>query len=121
MITREEILMGRDVAHPLTVEQEINLHELLWRVNMLRRDYGKPMTVTSGYRPAAINKSVGGATKSAHLTCQAVDFADTNGELKHWLTVERLEKYGLYMEHPDATVDWCHLQSRPTKNRIFRP
>jgi uncharacterized protein YcbK (DUF882 family) len=122
-ISRKEILMGREVAHPLDAKQEANLTALLKAVNVLRKAYGKPMHVTSGYRPAAINAKVGGAKRSAHLTCEAVDFADSEGKLKDWCmaNLDLLIKAGLYMEHPDATPGWCHVQTRPTKNRVFKP
>jgi zinc D-Ala-D-Ala carboxypeptidase len=35
---------------------------------------GLPITVTSGYRSAAVNRAVGGVPRSAHLTGGAVDF-----------------------------------------------
>ena len=35
---------------------------------------GKPITVLSGYRAPAVNKAVGGAKNSAHMTGHAVDF-----------------------------------------------
>jgi hypothetical protein len=35
---------------------------------------GKPIRVNSGYRSPALNKAVGGAAGSAHLTGHAVDF-----------------------------------------------
>lgn len=51
------------------------LAEFLERV---RSQFGdKPLTITSGYRPAAINSSVGGSKNSEHLYkpgCGAVDF-----------------------------------------------
>ena len=44
----------------------------------IRTEFGnRPITITSGYRPAAINSSVGGARNSEHLFkygCGAVDF-----------------------------------------------
>lgn len=113
--------MGREVEFPLTIEQEANLSELLIALNKLRKLYGKPMYVSSGYRPGRFNKAAGGAQKSQHLTCEAVDFKDADGAIKAFCTVQILEQCGLYMEHPDATPTWCHLQTRPTKNRIFRP
>ena len=39
----------------------------------LRRKYGMPMQITSGYRSAETNKSVGGSDNSAHLYGKAVD------------------------------------------------
>ena len=79
MITREEVLMGRDRTHPLSPDLEANLANLLICLNKFRKEYGKPMRVSSGYRPAAINSKVGGAKKSAHMTCEACDFVDTDG------------------------------------------
>ncbi|MFN3513931.1 MAG: D-Ala-D-Ala carboxypeptidase family metallohydrolase [Phenylobacterium sp.] len=35
---------------------------------------GHPILVSSGYRSPAVNRAVGGAVRSAHLTGQAVDF-----------------------------------------------
>jgi hypothetical protein len=55
MISRDEILMGRDKQAPLTGPMEVNLEKLLKAVNKFRAVWGKPMKVTSGYRPAAIS------------------------------------------------------------------
>lgn len=128
-ITRDEVLMGRDRDYPLTPELETNLIKLLEAVNKLRIDWGKPLVVNSGYRPGHYNKSAKGATRSAHTTCEAVDFRDDNqGTFAKWClnNLNLLEKYGLYMESPTATQEppsrfWVHLQIRPTKNRVFLP
>lgn len=121
MISRKEVLMGRDTEYPLEAEVEKNLEKLLKAVNLLRELYAKPMNVSSGYRPGKYNTAAGGAKNSSHLTCEAVDFKDADGLIKKFCTVEVLEKCGLYMEHPDNTPTWCHVQIRPTKNRIFKP
>lgn len=121
MITQVEILQGKDGADPLTEGLWTNLTVLLTAVNRLRTAYGKPMIVNSGYRPAAYNKSIGGAPNSAHITCQAVDLRDVDGEIKKFCTEERLKECGLWMEHPSATPTWCHVQVRPANNRIFYP
>lgn len=123
MISRDEILMGRDKEYPLNQELENNLKTLLLAVNKFRTLYGLPMTVSSGYRPGKYNSAAGGAKTSSHLTLQAVDFKDADGKIKAFILkdISILEKCGLYMEHQDATPTWCHLQIRPTKNRIFKP
>lgn len=121
MISREEILMGRDKEYSLTKELETNLTKLLAAVNKLRALYGKPMYVTSGYRPGKYNRDAAGAAGSPHIYCQAVDFKDTDGKLKKWITKEILIECGLYMEDPAHTPTWLHVQTRPTKNRIFKP
>jgi uncharacterized protein YcbK (DUF882 family) len=47
---------------------------MLW-LDKLRTKANVPMTITSSYRSAAYNKSVGGATDSAHvdIPCDAID------------------------------------------------
>lgn len=123
--TREEFLMGRDKTDPLTPEMEENLDNLLTALDGLREAYGKPMRISSGYRPASVNKAVGGAKKSAHMTCEACDFKDTTGELDEWLldNVKILEKLGLYVESIQHTPGWAHLQTRKPKSgaRYFIP
>lgn len=121
--SRRELLMGRDNEYPLSEEQESNLTKLMAAINKLRMAYGKPLRVSSGYRPGHYNKQAKGAKRSAHLTCEAVDFVDTDKQLKDWLVenVQVLVDCGLYMEAAEATPGWCHVQIRPTKNRIFKP
>ncbi len=125
LVTRDEILNGQEQKNPLTSTMEGNLRRLLAALNKLRLAYNKPMLVSSGYRPPEHNKKVGGAPNSCHLTCEAVDFRDKDGELKKWLlaNLDILADCGLYMEHPDATPTWCHLQIRMPNSghRVFKP
>lgn len=44
----------------------------------LREAWGKPITVTSGYRCAALNKAAGGVPTSMHLTGNAADITTGN-------------------------------------------
>lgn len=124
MITREEILMGREKEYPLTPELEQNLTRLLSSLNKFRAAYGKPMYVTSGYRPGKYNKAAGGAKKSAHLTLEACDFADGDGALASFClqNLKLLAECGLWLESPAKTKGWVHLQTRPVPGvRIFEP
>lgn len=126
MITRDEILMGRDKQAPLTGLMEVNLKKLLQAVNKLRAAYNKPMIVSSGYRPAAINATIpGAAKKSNHMACLAVDFADRDGKLAEYClnNLKLLEEFGLWMEDPAHTKGWVHLQRVPPRsgNRVFKP
>lgn len=125
MITRAEILMDRDKIAPLNADLQANLERLLLALNKFRLKYGKCMFVTSGYRPTAINKAAGGAKQSNHLICLACDFADADGSLDAYCMqhLDLLKECGLWLEHPDSTPGWCHLQAAPPKsgNRVFRP
>lgn len=127
-IERTDYRMGRDTEYPLTEDMEINEARLLFRVNALLTQFkdlvklGGPVQLSSGYRPGKYNVAAGGAAKSAHVTCEAVDVADANGDLKKWIVTNPtvLEKYDMYMEDPSKTPTWVHLQTRPTTTRIFK-
>lgn len=125
MITRAEILMGRDVQYPLTAELEDNLSKLLDCLNQLREVYGQPMFVSSGYRPGPYNAAAHGAVHSNHMTCLACDFKDVSGEIDAWClrNLHELEAAGLYLEDPRNTPGWCHVQCVPPKSghRVFIP
>ncbi len=86
-------------------------------------ELGYSASVSSGFRTSQANKSAKGTTKSAHMTGQACDLVDPQGKLAQAVLANPsvLEKYGLYMENPQVTKGWIHLQLRPTKNRIFTP
>ncbi len=120
-----EVLMGRMVANPLTDEMQQNLEGLLIAANLFRAKYGKPLRISSGYRPLANNTTAGGAKRSAHLVCMAVDFADQDKAIKEFISKNTniLEECDLYMESPEKTASWCHLQTRKTISgkRIFQP
>jgi hypothetical protein len=123
MIAINEILMGREVASPLTPEMWKNLTKLTIAVNKLREAYGKPLTVSSGYRPPLANSTAGGAKQSAHLVCMAVDFSDPKGELDAWCmsNLDKLEAWGLWLEDPSSTPSWTHVDIRPRATRVFKP
>lgn len=123
MILASEVLMGRDKEYPPTPAMMNNLTKLLIALNLFRTEYGKPMNVTSGYRPGHYNTDAHGAKGSCHLSLEACDFADPTGDLKKWalLNLPVLEKAGLWMESPASTNGWIHLQTRQVVNRVFQP
>lgn len=130
MITREEILMGRIKYEDLSPEMQENLEKLLVAVNEIRKAYGKPMIVSSGYRSPEKNAAIGGAKRSLHMQCLACDFRDADGKLDEWCLQNQdlLESLGLWQESPDHTPNWCHLDlgkrdtTKPRKHkRVFNP
>ncbi len=48
---------------------------LLQKLDALRAEFGKPLSINSGYRDPAYNKKVGGAIKSRHQLGWAVDIS----------------------------------------------
>lgn len=128
MITIEELTMGREKLYPQDYTKAIhqNLLVLLRKMNMIRKTYNKPMIVTSGWRPQAINATTKGAAKnSKHVSGLAVDIKDTDSALWNWCmeNLEMIQGLGLYLEDKRYTKTWVHFQlGAPSSGlRIFKP
>ncbi len=123
MITMTELLMGREKFENLPEEIQKNGQDLLEKLNKFRQEYGQPMYVSSGYRRPEDNNAAGGSKKSAHMTLQACDFKDADGKLFEFIKKDPsiLDRCDLYMEDPQWTGSWIHLQSRKASKRIFLP
>lgn len=73
-LTRSVTAEARKIDNTPTAEAEANLTELINKVlDPLRKAYGKPITVTSGYRSPRLNAAVGGVKTSQHQKGQAAD------------------------------------------------
>ena len=101
-----------------------NLEDLCRKINAL--GYVPPMRASSCLRSIADQKRINPkAMGSSHLYGVAVDIADPDGNLAEWLknNKNKLVDCGLWMEDPDYTKGWVHLQSYAPKsmNRIFKP
>jgi hypothetical protein len=127
-MTPTDYFMGRDrlFAADLTEEIHANVAILLPRINRLMQMFGQERSVNSGWRPPAVNANTpNAALKSKHMTGQAVDLSDPEGDLDEWCMENQdlLQQEGLWLEHPSATKGWCHLQSVAPKSqkRVFYP
>lgn len=101
-----------------------NLEDLCRKINAL--GYQPSMIATSCLRSLADQKRINpSAMGSSHLYGCAVDISDADGKLKAWCVANKakLVECGLWMENPDKTPKWIHLQSYAPKsmNRIFNP
>ncbi len=139
MITLKDALTAsgnypqRENHKEATAEVKANLEKLLVQVNKLLYNLDiENAEVSSGFRPSEVNKGIpNAAKKSLHMTGQAIDIKDPNNTLSNLVkTIEEtspgfLKSYGLWLEHPDATPGWCHLDSSSSRKdrpiRIFKP
>ena len=120
-ITYGEFALGQEARrfhHQHQCDTAVKLAQFLEKV---RTQFGgKPITITSGYRPAAINRQVGGASSSEHLYnapgIGAVDFniigADINA-VQAWC--DKAWQYSLGYGAPKG---FCHLGIRQGGPRI---
>lgn len=142
MIVLSDYWMRRDLTHGLALAPSVrrNAEITVDLVNTLLKravadgvtlDQASPRTgtlVSSGWRPPEINATTpNAAPNSKHITGQAIDIYDPDGDLDEWLTSSTgqaaLAEIGLWMEHPAATKGWSHLQTVPPKSgrRVFYP
>lgn len=100
-----------------------NLMVMCDRSNIWGRQYPKSVLVKRGYRDPALNKKVGGSTTSPHLLGLAADYVDSDGQLALWFMnhIDLLKELDLYMENPQKTIGWVHLQTRPCSQTVFNP
>ena len=141
MILLEHYWMGRDVSHGLSLGPDVRRNaaltvELANKLLILAKTAGvsleaSPRTgniVSSGWRPPEINAATpNAAAKSKHITGQAIDLYDADGDLDEWLLTPAGQKamadLGLWHEDPAATKGWAHLQTVPPRSgrRTFYP
>ncbi len=75
----------------------------------LRDAYGSGIRITSGYRCPALNKAVGGAATSAHLTGFAADLQPMNGDIAGFT------RFAVdWLKRTDTAFDQC-ITERNTK------
>ena len=122
-ITFNELLHGHSIAD-VPIAHQHNLEDLLKAINVVRDAYGKPLTVTSGYRTQADQQRINPkAPRSNHLTGCAVDIADSDGALHAWCKAHEsvLEAAGLWCEERQG--GWQHFQCVAPRSghRWFQP
>lgn len=137
IITGLDYWQGRDSQYRMDWSEEIkrNADDLLLRVNLLLPfmvgvDFeAHPVTrslVSSGWRPPSVNAGIpNAAPRSKHMTGQAIDLYDPDGDLDAWCwnhsDILSRPEIDLYQEHPSATRGWLHLQSVPPKSQAHYP
>lgn len=98
-------------------------------LNPLRERLGKPIKVTSGYRPLALNKAVGGAPNSNHLYGCAADIHTGNDSSDNVSIVTSLLSLNIPYDEVICegaifnkngelvSCKWVHVALRQTNNR----
>ena len=102
-----------------------NLKRLCEWLEVLRNKIGHPIVINSGYRSPQLNRKVGGAPTSNHLTGCAVDIR-TNGMeqaieyaaiLINYAKESQQDYDELLIEKNRYGAVWLHFAVRPKENR----
>ena len=72
--THSEIATRKGIDNTPPEDVLANLHELAAQMEKVRYLLDAPIHINSAYRSPKVNAAVGGASTSAHMTGQAVDF-----------------------------------------------
>ena len=102
-----------------------NMKRLCVWLEVLRDKVGHPIVINSGYRSPQLNRKVGGAPTSNHLTGCAVDIRTSGFEqaieytaiLIAYATESNQEFDELLIEKNRYGAVWLHFAVRPKKNR----
>lgn len=120
-ITYGEICLNQEVRRFTQKFQCDTAIELCRFLEQIRKEFGnKPIIITSGHRPTAINRSVGGASASEHLfnglNVGAIDFYIRGANI---YDVEKYcDRNWAYSIGYGAPKGFVHLGMRATKQRI---
>lgn len=85
----------------------------------IRDKYGKPISVTSGYRCYDLNKAVGGVGNSQHLTGEAADITSSNNKELWKLIVKMVENKEIVVDQliDEKHLQWIHISYKKDTNR----
>ena len=119
-VTRSETAKRKGVSNMPTEAHIANFKLLAEKVfQPIREHFGKPIHISSGYRSAALNKAIGGASSSQHCTGEAIDIDMDGTEISNKQVFdfikEHLEFDQLIWEFgTDANPDWVHVSYEST-------
>lgn len=117
-LTASSTARTRGIDNTPNAQVRANLTELIDKVlDPVRRIWGRPITVNSGYRCPALNAAVGGVVKSQHLTGEAADITTGSREGNRVL-FEKISRSGVPFDQliDENGYSWIHI-SYSSRNR----
>lgn len=119
-LTKSDTAIRKGINNTPNAEQINNLEALVnYILDPLRKYYGKPIIVTSGFRCKELNNIVGGSKTSDHMTGCAVDIRtvqDTKEENKKLFDLALKLNLPFDQLIDEYNYDWVHISYSP-KNR----
>jgi hypothetical protein len=117
-VTRSDMAKRKGVSNMPTPEHIENFKKLAENIfEPIRKHFGVPIMISSGYRSKELNKAIGGATSSQHLLGQALDL-DMDGT-KNGVTNKMVFDYIKANLNFDQLINefdysWVHVSYNPS-------
>lgn len=117
-LTHSDTAIAKKIDNTPTEEVKKNLENLVkYVLDPLRKMYGKPIYVNSGYRSEALNKAVGGSKTSQHVLGMAADI-DTRtreGNIELFDLIAKNLSFDQLIDEKDYS--WIHVSFDPKRLR----
>lgn len=118
-LTRSDTARTLKIDNTPTPEASAALDALMWNVlDPIRRMWGKPIIVNSGYRCPKLNAAIGGSATSQHMKGEAADITagdpTKNKELFDMIAQSAIPFDQLIDE---KNYRWIHVSYRPNGRR----
>jgi zinc D-Ala-D-Ala carboxypeptidase len=112
-LTVSETAARKGLNNVPAAKELANLARLAGVLEQVRALVGRPIVVTSGYRSKAVNKAIGGAVNSAHLSGLGADINCpplTSKQFAQKIASSGVQYDQLILEFPDgAGGGWVHI------------
>ena len=119
-ITRSNTATRLGISNEPTKEHLENMQRLISNLIQPMRDELGPIRISSGYRSKALNRAIGGSSKSQHCKGQALDLQFwedgqmCNKKVYDWILNSNLEFDQMINEFD---FSWIHISLKKDKNR----
>ena len=84
----------------------------------IRKHFGKPVHISSGYRCATLNNAIGGSRASQHMRAEAADIEIAGfspEDVTRWISISGLPFDQVIKEGGNS--GWCHVSHHVGNNR----
>lgn len=121
-LCKSDTATRKKINNAPTPEAEANLVRLIEEVlDPIREKFGRPISVSSGYRCDKLNAAVGGAKNSFHRSgCAADLYCKTNALTKQVFEIAKsLGKYTELLYERSGSAIWVHIAWDPKSNKHY--
>lgn len=109
LLYSQTALYSKIPNHPTWAQVE-NLNRLATTIlDPIRKVYGKPIKVTSGFRSTLLNAAVGGVSNSQHLQGLAADLQVSELKALKQAVIESGAPFDQLIEEHKGNTKWLHV------------